>query len=641
MDFTNVNQQDICRVENLKEKHMTANKEKLFGQFPPISTTEWKDKVIADLKGADFDKKLVWRTNEGFNVQPMYRAENIVGLKTTDSLPGEYPYVRGTKCDNEWLIRQDIFVENPQEANRKALDLLNKGITSLGFQIGRDQITPESLASLLNGINAEKVELNFISCIKNASKIGEELSSYFKKQGIDLQKVKGSIGFDPFKRILKHGRDFPKYADMAEQVINSVSELPGYRVLMADAFMLNNAGSYITQELGFALAWGNEWLSVLTDKGLTVDKVANRIKFNFGISSNYFMEMAKFRAARMLWAQIVSAYKPNCDCASKIEMHAQTSQFNMTIYDAHVNLLRSQTETMSAALAGVNSITVTPFDITYKQPDEFSERIARNQQLLLKEESHFNKIVDPAGGSYYIETLTASIAEEAWKLFLEVEDAGGFYAALRSGFVQNTVNAAAESRRTAIARRKEILLGTNQYPNIHETALDKIVAETGHSCGCHHHEECTPEMPALHTVRGASGFEALRLATEKSGKRPKVFMLTIGNLAMRLARSQFSGNFFGCAGYEIIDNLGFDTVQAGVEAAIKAKADIVVLCSSDEEYATLAPEAYKLWEGKAIFVVAGAPESMEDLKAQGITRFINVRSNVLETLREYNTLLSN
>ena len=640
MDFTNVNQQDVCKVENLKEKHMTANKEKLFGQFPPISTAEWKDKVIADLKGADFDKKLVWRTNEGFNVQPMYRAEDIVGLKTTDSLPGEYPYVRGTKCDNEWLIRQDIFVENPQEANRKALDLLNKGITSLGFQIGRDQITPESLASLLNGINAEKVELNFISCIKNASKIGEELSSYFKTQGIDLQKVKGSIGFDPFKRILKHGRDFPKYADMAEQVINSVSELPGYRVLMADAFMLNNAGSYITQELGFALAWGNEWLSVLTDKGLSVDKVANRIKFNFGISSNYFMEMAKFRAARMLWAQIVSAYKPNCDCASKIEMHAQTSRFNMTIYDAHVNLLRSQTETMSAALAGVNSITVTPFDITYKQPDEFSERIARNQQLLLKEESRFNKIVDPAGGSYYIETLTASIAEEAWKLFLEVEDAGGFYAALRSGFVQNTVNAAAESRRTAIARRKEILLGTNQYPNIHETALDKIVAETGHSCGCHHHEECTPEMPALHTVRGASDFEALRLATEKSGKRPKVFMLTIGNLAMRLARSQFSGNFFGCAGYEIIDNLGFDTVQAGVEAAIKAKADIVVLCSSDEEYATLAPEAYKLLEGKAIFVVAGAPESMEDLKAQGITRFINVRSNVLETLKEYNTLLS-
>lgn len=331
---------------------MTANKEKLFGQFPPVSTAEWKEKVIADLKGADFDKKLVWRTNEGFNVQPMYRAEDIENLKTTDSLPGKFPYVRGTKCDNEWLIRQDIHVENLEEAHQKALDLLQKGVTSLGFQIGQDHISAEGFETLLEGIDVEQVELNFISCIKNAVKIGTELSAYFKKRGADLQKVKGSISFGPFKRILKHGRDFPQYADMAAQAIQAVSELPHYRVLMVDAVMLNNAGSYITQELGFALAWGNEWLAALTEKGLSVDEVAKRIKFNFGISSNYFMEMAKFRAARMLWAQIVSAYQPACDCAAKIEMHAQTSQFNMTIYDAYVNMLRSQTETMSAALAG-------------------------------------------------------------------------------------------------------------------------------------------------------------------------------------------------------------------------------------------------------------------------------------------------
>ena len=153
----------------------------------------------------------------------------------------------------------------------------------------------------------------------------------------------------------------------------------------------------------------------------------------------------------------------------------------MTIYDAHVNLLRSQTEAMSAALAGVNSMTVTPFDITYKQPDEFSERIARNQQLLLREESHFNKITDPAAGSYYIENLTISIAEQAWKLFLEVEDKGGFYAALKAGFIQQTVNASAEARHMAIARRKEILVGTNQYPNINEKAADKIKDKA--SCG--------------------------------------------------------------------------------------------------------------------------------------------------------------
>ena len=615
-----------------------ANKEKLFEQFPPVSTAEWKDKVIADLKGADFDKKLVWRTNEGFNVQPMYRAEDIAGMKTTDSLPGEYPYVRGTKCDNEWLVRQDIAVENLQEANAKALDLLGKGVTSLGFHIREEHISVEAFGVLLNGIDAEKTELNFCSCIKNSAKIAETLTACFAQKGVDAQKAKGSINFDPFKRLLKKGRDVADCADMAVAVVNAAKGLPLYKVLSVDSVMLNDAGSYITQELGFALAWGNEWIASLTEKGLSVEEVAKRIKFNFGISSNYFMEIAKFRAARMLWAQIVSAYKPACECAAKIAMHAQTSQFNLTVFDAHVNLLRTQTETMSAALAGVDSITVTPFDTPYKQPDDFSERIARNQQLLLREESHFNKIVDPAGGSYYIENLTVSIADEAWKLFLQVEDMGGFHAALKAGFVQNTVNAASEARHTAIARRKEILLGTNQYPNVNEMANQKI--ENAECSCCCSQEEAAAEIPVLRFTRGASDFEALRLATEKSGKRPKAFMLTIGNLAMRLARSQFSGNFFGCAGYEIVDNLGFETVADGIEAALKAKAEIVVLCSSDDEYATLAPEAHALLGDKAILVVAGAPECMDDLKAQGITRFINVRSNVLDTLKEFNTLLS-
>ena len=619
---------------------MADCKEKLFDQFPPVSTEEWMEKVTADLKGADFNKKLVWRTNEGFNVKPMYRAEDIADIKTTNSLPGEYPYVRGTKCDNEWLVRQDIHVENVKDANAKAKDLLTKGITSLGFALEAENITPENIAILLSGIDVENVELNFTSCIKNSLKLIETLSDYFKSQNINTENIKGSINFDPFKRILKRGRDFKEYAQKGAEIIKAAAALPKFRVLAVDAVMLNNAGSYISQELGFALAWGNEWLASITDLGLSVDEVAKRIKFNFGISSNYFMEIAKFRAARMLWAQIVSAYKPSCECAAKMETHAKTSEFKMTIYDAHVNLLRSQTEAMSAALAGLNSMTVTPFDITYKQPDEFSERIARNQQLLLREESHFNKITDPAAGSYYIENLTISIAEQAWKLFLEVEDKGGFYAALKEGFIQQTVNTSAEARHMAIARRKEILVGTNQYPNINEKAADKIKDKA--SCGCCGGEshKCQPEYETLHFERGASDFETLRLATEKSDKQPVVFMLTIGNLAMRLARSQFSGNFFGCAGYKIVDNLGFNTIQEGVDAAIEAKADIVVLCSSDDEYATLAPEAKAALGDKAILVVAGAPECMEELKAQGIDQFINVRSNVLDTLKAFNAKLS-
>jgi methylmalonyl-CoA mutase len=369
-----------------------------------------------------------------------------------------------------------------------------------------------------------------------------------------------------------------------------------------------------------------------------VDEVAKRIVFNFGVSSNYFMEIAKFRAARWLWAEIVKAYNPACDCACKIKTHAQTSHWNMTIYDAHVNLLRSQTETMSAAIAGVDAITVLPFDITYQTPDDFSERIARNQQLLLKEECHFNKVVDPSAGSYYLEVLTNSMAEVAWKLFLDVEEKGGFQAELDNSSVQNAINASNTARKKAVATRREILLGTNQYPNINEVAAEKI-KETGCGCCCGNGDGEGFEVTPLDFTRGASQFEALRLATERSGKRPKVFMLTIGNLAMRLARSQFSGNFFGCAGYKIIDNLGFETVEDGVDAAVKAGADVVVICSSDDEYATLAPAAYKALDGRAEFVVAGAPECSDDLRALGITQFINVKSNVLETLQAFNAKL--
>ena len=319
--------------------------------------------------------------------------------------------------------------------------------------------------------------------------------------------------------------------------------------------------------------------------------------------------------------------------------HAVTSRFNQTIYDAHVNLLRSQTESMSAALAGVDSITTTPFDMPYKNPDEFSERIARNQQLLLKEESHLDKVVDPAGGSYYVETLTVSLAQEAWKLFLSVEEEGGFTAAVNAGSVQKAVNASWEKRHQDMARRKEILLGTNQFPNFNEFAASKIEKGEGcgkASCGC---AESGDADKALRTARMASDFEALRLATEAATNRPKAFMLTIGNLAMRLARAQFSSNFFGCAGYEILDNIGFNTVKEGIDAAMEKGADIVVLCSSDDEYATFAPEAFKLLDGKAEFVVAGAPACTDDLKALGIENFIHVRSNVLETLQAFNSKL--
>ena len=615
---------------------MSNIKEKLFTEFTAPTAQEWLDKIQVDLKGADFNKKLVWRTNEGFNMQPFYRREDVLKLKTPDALPGEFPFVRGNKKDNnEWYVRQDIKVTDAKEANAKALDVLNKGVDSLGFKFGGDSVSAEFVETLLEGIECECVELNFSTCQRRSLELAKILVAYFEKKGYDKEKIVGSIDWDPMHRIVMRGKDVTAVLAVAPEIVETLKDFPKFRCVAVNAGALNNAGAYIVQELGYALAWGNEYLNQLVEAGVEPTLAARKIKFNLGISENYFMEIAKFRAARLLWAEIVKQYEPKCDCACKMCVNATTTSYNMTVFDSYVNLLRTQTETMSAALAGVHSIVVNPFDAAYETPTEFSERIARNQQLLLKEESHFDKVVDPSAGSYFIEELTTSLADVAWKLFLKIEEEGGFLAAIKAGTVQDDINATNEKRHKDAAQRKEFILGTNQFPNFTELSEGKQPLTCGCCCG----SDAEPTFKAIKSTRLAADFENLRLTVEKSGKTPVAFMLTIGNLAWRQARAQFSSNFLACAGYKVIDNLGFDTVEQGVDAALKAGADIVVLCSSDDEYATYAVPAFQYLDNRAMFIVAGAPACMEDLKAAGIENFVHVKCNVLETLKEYNEKL--
>ena len=616
-----------------------ANKEKLFTEFQAPTTQEWLDKIEVDLKGADFQKRLVWRTNEGFNVQPFYRREDLKDLKAVDSLPGEFPFVRGNKKDNNlWFVRQDIDATDAKAANAKALDILNKGVDSLGFKIPGDSVSKEFIATLLDGIMPQYVELNFTTCQRHCVELAEVLVAYFKENACPLAELKGSINFDPISKVLAKGKDTSALcAEVAPQLIKVLAELPGYKCINVNSVALNNAGAYIYQELGYALAWGAEYLNILTEAGVEVTEAAKRIKFNMGVSDNYFMEIAKFRAARLLWAQIVKQYEPKCDCACQMHVCAYTSEYNQTLFDSYVNLLRSQTETMSAAIANVDSIVVTPFDKPYETPTEFAERIARNQQLLLKEEAHFDKLVDVSGGSYTIEHLTDAIAKEGWKLFLAVEEAGGFLVEALKGNIVNAVNASNDKRHAAAATRREFILGTNQFPNFTEKSEGKVPVSCSACCDSVAKDE--EGLPTLNTARLASDFETLRLATEKAAKQPIAFMLTIGNLAMRQARAQFSCNFLAAAGYKVIDNLGFKTVEEGVDAALAADADIVVICSSDDEYAEYAIPAFQYLNGRAMYIVAGAPACSEDLKSAGIENFIHVKSNQLETLRAYNAKL--
>lgn len=613
--------------------------EKLFTEFPPVSTQAWKDTIIKDLKGADYDKTLVWRTLEGFSVQPVYRAENLKGLKQVGGEAGVFPFVRGTQDSNTWLIRQDYVVkDNFKKANSLALDGMMKGATAVGFNLSQtESVGKTDIKALLKGIDLAAVEVNFTGC--KDIKVLKAFLSFVADSNIKPSSIKASFDYDPLKELNSKGLyDKSKAIKLLSNAIELVKEYPGIRVIGVYTYAFNDAGSSICQELGYGLAMGSEYMNMLKESGIKPDEIAKRIKFTCSISSIYFMEIAKFRAARMLWANIVKDYGAKNDNNAKIKVHAVTSEWNQTVYDPYINMLRDTTEAMSGAVGGVDSMEVLPFDNPFRKPGEFSDRIARNVQSLLMDESHLGQVVDPGAGSYYIEELTDAIAKTSWELFNSVEKTGGYVEAFKADMIQSAVKTTSENRDARIATRKDTLLGTNQFPNFTETVekdVTKKVVTRAKPIGKKKGMFGRP----LEKYRGAQAFEALRFKTDKAPKRPVVFMVTYGNLAMCRARAQFASNFFAVAGFKVVDNNRFDSAEEGAKAGLKAKADIIVACSSDDEYAEGAVAVAKAVGKKAIVVVAGDPACKDELAAKGIKNFISVKSNVLETLTEYQTKL--
>jgi methylmalonyl-CoA mutase len=617
-----------------------AQKERLFDQFPPVSTSEWLDKINTDLKGADFNKKLVWRTNEGFEVKPFYRMEDVEDLMYVNTLPGQFPYLRGTKVNsNNWFVRQNIEITNYSEANRKALTILMKGIDSLGFIISDPETVNETNFNLLlERIFLAGVEINFNSTGK-AREIIDLLINYVKKSNFEPWEIRGAIEIDPLSRLMINGTlciPPEEGFDYLASVVKSSASLPNFRTININASNFTNSAADIVQELAFGISMGSEYLDQLTRRGIDANLAASKIRFCFGTGSNYFPEIAKLRAARLLWSVVTSRFLPESEASIKMDIHCVTSEWNKTLYDPYVNLLRTQTEAMSSILGGTDSLTVGPFNAVFQHPDEFSERIARNQQLILKEEAYFDKVADPAAGSYYIENLTSLIAENAWKLFVEIEEKGGFLDCLKSGLIQSKLSESAKKRNDDLATRKTILLGTNQYPNTLEKISDTVDMQKAFGEKI---VETDLMVDPIRLSRGSRQYDILRIAVDKAAKRPAVFLLPIGNQAMRKARSQFASNFFGCAGYHIIDNQGFDTVEEAVAQSIGSEAEIIVVCSSDEEYPIFAPEIFRRLKEKAIIVIAGNPASIEELKSIGLENFIHIKSNLIETIKGFNKKL--
>jgi methylmalonyl-CoA mutase len=606
------------------------NNQKLFQEFPPVTTQQWEELITKDLKGADYEKKLVWKTTDGLKIKPYYRAEDLQNLEYLCNAPGEVAFARGNRTiNNEWEIRQDFNDSDIAKANKQALNAIKKGACSVGLN-AENISDADDLKIVLKGIDTSKNAVHFIH-----SRDYKNLLENFCKVVKD-KKAKGSLNFDPIGYFLLYNKFYQGFENNIEDTISIIKtakgKCPEFHVININGQHFHNAGAGVVQELAFSLAQANEYLAALTNKGVAIDDISPRLRFSLAIGSDYFIEIAKIRALRVLWSNIVEQYKPTDVNSLKTFIHGVSSNWNKSIFDPYVNVLRATTETMSAAIGGIDSFNVVPFDDTFKKPDDFSYRIARNQQIIIKEEAYFSKVADPSAGSYYIENLTDKIAEAAWNLFVKVEENGGFIKSVESGFIKSEIEKTCQQRDLDIAMRKQAFLGTNIFPNTDERMLDKLEPTAK-----------LTDLGGLKQYRGTQAFEALRLAVENHSKKgfeiPKVFLFTYGNPAMRKARAAFASGFFGVAAYNIIDNLGFKTIQDGVDAAILSNPEIVVLCSSDEEYSEMGAAATSIKEKNPNIkiIVAGNPtEIIDQLRNAGVDGFIHMRTNVLDALSIYN-----
>lgn len=566
--------------------------EKLLSMFPQVRTSQWEHMIRETVAGPDYAAKLIWHPEEGLAVRPYYRAEDLTGLWFLDARPGEFPFVRGTRCHGGWRVCEEIEVADPEEANRRAVQSVAAGAEEISYRCARIE-SESDIALLLTNLNEIPVHIGNASH-QTVRLLRQRLNRHPHAAGV-------SADLDPL-------------ADLAFSTEAIENLLPGFRPFVIDAreFQENAAGAI--EEAGFALSAAVDFLAAMQDRGLEIDRIAVSISFRFAMGPEFFLQIAKLRAFRMIWAQVLKSFGGTCEHATAV-IHASPSHWDKTIYDPHVNVLRSTTEAMSAVLGGADSITIFPFDECSKPADDNSRRLSRNTQIILKHEALLNRVADPVGGSYLIESLTDAIAGRSWKLFQELENAGGYQKAKHAGIIDSVLSQRAKARENAVATRKRVLTGTNRFANPSERAVDLA------------HETLMESKPRL-----AAQFEELRRRTERytaiHGRSPVILLAEIGDAKMRTARSQFAADFLACAGLPCETRL-FDNAEQIASCAT----DMIVLCSSDAEYLGIT-QVLKLHEKgrRPKLVVAGNPETAEPLRDLGVVEFIHMRSNAIEVL---------
>ncbi|MGG0174768.1 methylmalonyl-CoA mutase family protein [Gottfriedia acidiceleris] len=702
------------------EQSVTENT--LFHEFPIPTFQQWREVAEKSLKGATIEEKLFTCTYEGISLKPMYRKEDIENYVHLSSMPGDFPYVRGTNeggyREGTWDVCQEIIFSTPEEFNEAARNDLKKGQTMLHIaldetrwlepginekklndKIGVSISTLQDFQTAFQDINLEEIPI-YIEAGKNGFPIFATFMAFLQKQNQNPKKLRGCIGLDPLGQLIQRGTLSYSINQAFEMMANitdwSKEHAPLVQTIVVGAHSYHEAGGNAVQELAFAIATGLEYLRKVQSQHITIDDVAQRMRFSFSIGSNLFMEIAKFRAARMLWARIVKELGGN-ETSQKMSIHASTSSWTKTIHDPYVNILRGTMEAFGGIIGGVNSLCVSPFDEAIRPANEFSRRIARNTQLILEKEANLGKIEDPAGGSWYIESLTISLAERAWELFQRVEAFGGMYSAIQAGFPQETVARTAEEKKENIKRRKDKFVGSNIFPNLNENvintevsnvqkeqqsntatvkkskysdvkqnlAYDSVIkkelqdfisnnsienairaAYSGASIedlvdAIKYPVSITPSVRTLRIHRGAEPFEELRMHSEaykhRTGGLPKVLVVNIGSVSDYKARNAFITDFFEVGGFKVIQHDGSHSITEAVQTS---QASIIVICSSDNKYPELVRSLVSIIKGykaETSVLLAGNPSRLDkSLYMQaGVDDFIHTEVNNYEKLLEF------
>jgi methylmalonyl-CoA mutase len=682
-----------------------------FDEFPSVSYEEWKEAAIGALKGAPFEKSMYTSTYEGITLDPLYTAENTKNLDSPRSFPGAGSLLRGTNASGyiaaPWEIAQPADALLPEDAGGQVRHELEKGASAAAVLLdgaslrgldadagsaadspGVSLSTLEDVEKLFGSLSLERSPIHLYAGASSAPLLGF-VAAFAKKRGIPLDRLSGCIGADPFGAWLQNGAlccgTDRLFDEMAQGILWTEKHMPRMRTVLIRGSVVHNGGGNAIQEAGGALAAAIEAIRAMSARQVDVNAFARHLRFEFSLGSNFFMEIAKIRAVREIWAQIVDAFGGE-ESAKKANIFGRTSFFTKTLYDPYVNMLRNTTEAFSGVLAGLDGLTVGCFDEAAGPGDEFSRRIARNTQILLKEEFSLLQPVDPAGGAWYLETLTDTLARKIWEWIQNIEKEGGFSAGVRSGTLQSSVEKILAERFKRLASRSDRAVGTNMYPNMEETEtlskngknegedpsrargrrletlkkfraardggkcqkaleqvtvsglaggepVDRIVlaAEAGATLGevrARLNDGQAPDITPVAAHRWTEQYEALRLRTEKfrqdRGSSVKIFLANMGPIPQHKARADFITGFMEVAGFDVLKNSGFPTTEECAAAAAASGADVAVICSTDDSYPELVPPLARSIREKAPglkIFLAGAPK--EEFKQSYLDAGVN------------------